>query len=167
MNRSIFILLGSNVGDRNSHLNYARQEISRLIGEIITVSSIYKTAAWGKTEQPAFYNQVIEIKSKFTPEKMLSVILEIEKEAGRIRVEKWGPRILDIDILLWGDLVIMTEHLTVPHPEIPNRRFTLLPLNEIAHNFIHPTTMKSISQMLAACTDDLVVEKLSAFGFTG
>lgn len=160
MNKSIFILLGSNLGDRNSNLRSARQEISRSVGEIVTASSIYKTAAWGKTEQPAFYNQVIEIKSVLTPKKMLSGILEIEKKAGRIRDEKWGARILDIDILFYNDDVISTETLTIPHPHIPDRKFTLLPLSEIAGDFKHPITGKSVNEMLAACIDDLSVEKV-------
>src|SRR5690349_1456128 len=129
MNNSIFILLGSNLGDRKSNLSHARQEISRSIGEIVTASSIYKTAAWGNTEQPAFYNQVIEVSSMLTPEKMLSGILEIEKKAGRVRETKWGPRTIDIDILFYGDIVLSTETLTIPHPRIPDRRFTLLPLS--------------------------------------
>jgi 2-amino-4-hydroxy-6-hydroxymethyldihydropteridine diphosphokinase len=162
MNKSIFILLGSNLGDRNSNLSYARQEISRSIGEIVTVSSIYKTAAWGKTEQPAFYNQVIEIKSVLIPEKMLSGILEIEKKVGRARGEKWGPRIIDIDILFYKDDVLSTETLIIPHPRIPDRKFTLLPLSEIAGNLKHPVTGKTVNEMLAMCTDDLLVEKLNS-----
>lgn len=160
MNNSIFILLGSNLGDRDSNLRYAQQEISRSIGEIVTVSSIYKTAAWGKTEQPDFYNQVLEITSTLTPEKMLSGILEIEKKAGRVRDTKWGPRIIDIDILFYKDVVISTETLTVPHPRIPDRKFTLLPLSEIAGDLKHPVTGKTISDLLAACTDVLLVERV-------
>ncbi len=160
MNSSIYILLGSNLGDRSSHLSYARQEISRLIGEIVTVSSIYKTAAWGNQDQPSFYNQVIEIKSTLTPEKMLSNILEIEQKAGRIREEKWGSRIIDIDILLYGDTILATDELILPHPRIADRKFTLIPLSEIASDLIHPVTAKSIHQMLDSCTDNLPVEKL-------
>lgn len=160
MNKSIFILLGSNLGDRDSNLRYARQEISRSIGEIVTVSSIYKTAAWGNTDQPAFYNQVIEITSVLTPEKMLSGVLDIEKKAGRIREAKWGPRIIDIDILFYGDVVTSTETLTIPHPRIPDRKFTLLPLSEIAGSLKHPISGKTVNEMLAECIDDLPVEKV-------
>jgi len=161
MSIPIYILLGSNLDDRQGNLNYARQEISRLIGAIITASSIYKTAAWGNTQQPDFYNQVIEINSALSPEELLTGILEIEKKAGRVRKEKWGARIIDIDILFYGNSIITGEHLTIPHLEISNRKFTLMPLSEIAGDFIHPVTRKSINQMLAACTDELKVEKLN------
>ncbi len=161
MGASIFILLGSNMGDRHSNLDYGRQEISRSIGGIITASSIYKTAAWGNVDQPDFYNQVIEIHSTFSPEDLLFHLLEIEKMAGRIRREKWGPRVLDIDILFYGDFILASENLTIPHPEISNRKFTLLPLVEIAPGFIHPITHKTINQMLLECRDDLAVEKLN------
>jgi 2-amino-4-hydroxy-6-hydroxymethyldihydropteridine diphosphokinase len=160
MQRSIFILLGSNMGDRNSHLNYAKLEISRLAGNIITASSIYKTDAWGNTDQPAFYNQVVEIQSRLSPEELLSTILEIEKKAGRVRDEKWGPRILDIDILFFGDCVLASDNLTIPHPQIGNRRFTLMPLAEIAGKFVHPVTRQTVDQMLAMCSDSLKVEKV-------
>jgi 2-amino-4-hydroxy-6-hydroxymethyldihydropteridine diphosphokinase len=160
MNNSIFILLGSNLGDRPTNLALARQEISRLIGKIITTSSVYKTAPWGNTNQPDFYNQVIEISSSLHPGQLLDGILEIETTMGRQRAVKWGPRIIDIDILLWGSHVIKSQSLTIPHPELPHRRFTLLPLSEIAPNFIHPGENKTILTLLTACTDKLEVEKI-------
>jgi 2-amino-4-hydroxy-6-hydroxymethyldihydropteridine diphosphokinase len=160
MNNSIFILLGSNLGDRPTNLALARQEISRLIGKIITTSSVYKTAPWGNTNQPDFYNQVIEISSLLHPGQLLDGILEIETTMGRQRAVKWGPRIIDIDILLWGSRVIKSQSLTIPHPDLPHRRFTLLPLSEIAPNFIHPGERKTILTLLAACTDKLEVEKI-------
>jgi 2-amino-4-hydroxy-6-hydroxymethyldihydropteridine diphosphokinase len=164
MQSSIFILLGSNLGDRNSHLNYARQEISRLAGDIITVSSVYKTDAWGNTEQPAFFNQVIEIQSNLTPKELLFTILKIEKNAGRVREAKWGPRVLDLDILFFGDTILVSDDLTIPHPQIANRRFTLLPLAEIASTFIHPVTRLTMDKMLQLCTDNLMVKKIQSEG---
>lgn len=160
MQHSIFILTGSNLGDQKGHLNYARQEISRKAGEIITVSSIYQTEAWGNSNQPAFYNQVLEIQSRLTPQKLLSTILEIEKAAGRVRHEKWGPRILDIDILFFGDVIVSTDALTIPHPHIAKRRFTLMPLAEIAPHFINPVSGLTVEQMLQQCADQLAVEKI-------
>ena len=132
MHNQIFILLGSNLGNKQANLNDARQEISRLAGKIVTASSIYKTAPWGNSHQPEFYNQVIELSSSLEAEVLLSMVLDIEKKMGRIRKDRWEPRVIDIDILFWGGAIIRTDHLTVPHPEIPHRKFTLLPLIEIA-----------------------------------
>jgi len=160
MDNPIFILLGSNLGDRQKNLDQARQEISRSVGDIITTSATYKTAAWGNKQQPDFFNQVIEIRSSHDPNKLISDTQLIEEKMGRIRKEKWGPRIIDIDILFYGDIVISNEKITIPHPEIPNRRFTLLPLSEVAPDFIHPVLKRSVFQLLKACADDLLVEKL-------
>ena len=160
MSAPIYILLGSNLGDRQENLDRARQEISRNIGPIITTSGLYKTAAWGNTDQPDFYNQVISIQYSDDPWKLLSGIQMIEQKMGRIRKEKWGPRIIDIDILFYGNSVISSNELTIPHPGIPDRKFTMLPLAEIAADFIHPTLKKSVLEMLAACKDGLPVEKL-------
>lgn len=159
MNEPIFILLGSNVGDCQANLLNARQEISRSIGKIITTSSVYKSAPWGNTHQPDFFNQVIEVNSTLTPDNLLEGILDIEKSLGRKRGVKWGPRIIDIDILLWGTRSINTPQLVVPHPELPNRKFTLLPLTEIAPEFLHPGEKKTIRELLEACTDPMKVEK--------
>ena len=160
MNIPILILLGSNLGDRQENLDQARQEISRFVGEIITTSSIYKTAAWGNTQQPDFYNQVIEIRSPHDPHQLILATQKIEQTMGRIRKEKWGPRIIDIDMLFYGDSIISNENLTIPHPEISNRRFTLLPLAEVAPDFMHPVLKKNVHQLLKACKDNLPVEKI-------
>lgn len=159
MNEPIFILLGSNVGDCQANLLNARQEISRGIGKIITTSSVYKTAPWGNTHQPDFFNQVIGINSTLSPDELLEGIQKIEKRLGRKREVKWGPRIIDIDILLWGARTMKTPHLTIPHPELPHRRFALLPLAEIAPEFLHPGEKKTIRDLLEASTDRLKVEK--------
>lgn len=160
MNEPIFILLGSNVGDCQKNLLNARHQISRSIGKIITASSVYKTAPWGNTHQPDFFNQVIEVNSTLTPDNLLEGIQDIEKRLGRKRAVKWGPRIIDIDILLWGSRTIKTLQLVVPHPELPNRRFTLLPLTEIAPHFIHPHKNESMLKLLEECPDLLEVERI-------
>jgi 2-amino-4-hydroxy-6-hydroxymethyldihydropteridine diphosphokinase len=161
MNSNIFLLLGTNLGDRTSNLDRARQEISA-IGDIKATSSIFKTAAWGKTDQPAFYNQVIKISTFLAPVILLEKILSIEAVMGRVRDEKWGPRIIDIDILFFDDKIINTSALTVPHPGIPDRMFTLLPLHELAPLLVHPVLKKNISTLLKESTDTLEVERLES-----
>jgi 2-amino-4-hydroxy-6-hydroxymethyldihydropteridine diphosphokinase len=159
MNHNIFLLLGTNLGDRLQNLALAQQKIGSFCN-IINMSSIYVTEAWGKTDQPAFYNQVLEVVSDLDPHKLLALLLEIEKEIGRVRLEKWGPRVIDIDLLFYNNQVINEDDLIVPHPGIPNRRFTLLPLHEIAPDMIHPLLKKNISTLLNECTDTLRVEKI-------
>jgi len=157
MTSNIFLLLGSNLGDRLNNLTTARLLIEEKVGEIIHKSAVYRTEAWGKTDQPEFYNQVIQLQSMLLPEDLLAIVLMIEKEMGRVRVEKWGTRIIDIDILFYNTSLIKTDTLQVPHPEIQNRKFTLLPLDEIAADFIHPGLQKTIHQLLAECEDQLPV----------
>ncbi len=159
MNHNIFLLLGTNIGDRALNLEQAIDGIGKL-GEVITISGVYKTEAWGKTDQPEFFNQVIEIQSSFSPQVLLQKILSLEIELGRKRIEKWGPRVIDIDILLYDSEVIQEENLKIPHPGLPYRRFTLLPLNEIASLFIHPVFKKNINTLLKECADVLKVDKV-------
>jgi 2-amino-4-hydroxy-6-hydroxymethyldihydropteridine diphosphokinase len=159
MNEKIYILLGSNKGERLDYLKKSHHEIARICGAIISKSSIYITEAWGNTKQASFLNQVIEIESVLTPEALLSNLLAIEARLGRKREEKWGPREIDLDILFYGSQVIHLEHLKIPHPEIQNRRFTLQPLVELASDFIHPTIGASLGQLLKICDDTLDVKK--------
>ena len=161
MNTDIFLLLGTNLGDRLGNLRIARAEIEAHVGEIVRASSIYRTAAWGKTDQPDFYNQVICIDSTLSAQHILTKIFNIEEHMGRERLEKWGARLIDIDILFIGNAQIDSPSLKVPHPEIVNRRFTLVPLAEIAHDFVHPSNQKKISELLEECPDHLPVEKVT------
>lgn len=160
MIEGIFLLLGSNLGDKKTVLANAREKINQEIGPVTQTSALYETAAWGKTDQPSFYNQVVEVQSSMPPEKILKKINAIEEHLGRVRHEKWGARIIDIDILYYNTTVLESEELTIPHPGIPERRFTLIPLVELAPDFIHPTLRKSNSQLLIACTDTLDVQKV-------
>lgn len=160
MTEGIFILLGSNLGDRNSNLAEAKGLIGQQIGSLVHQSSIYETAAWGKTDQPSFYNQVIQISSSLSPQKLINKTQKIEKELGRVRKEKWGERIIDIDLLYFNQFIINELKLQVPHPGIPDRRFTLIPLDEIATDFVHPQLQKTNKQLLANCNDGLEVKKL-------
>jgi 2-amino-4-hydroxy-6-hydroxymethyldihydropteridine diphosphokinase len=160
MERDIFLLLGSNEGDCLFNLMLARQFISNSAGKIITCSSLYRTAPWGKNDQPEFYNQVVEIESDQTPLQLLDAVLSIEHRLGRKRHEKWGPRIIDIDILFMGSQIITLPELQLPHPGIADRKFTLAPLAEIAEDFIHPVLNKKIKTILMECTDPLPVHRL-------
>lgn len=154
----IYLLIGSNLGNKRLNLEQARDRISRELGPVITASSIYKTAPWGKSDQPDFYNQAVMVNTILTPAKALEKIQSIELTMGRTRHEKWGSRIIDIDILFWGERSINASNLTIPHPEIPNRKFVLITLAEINSNFIHPTLNRSVSELLKSCPDTLVVE---------
>ncbi|MGZ8542252.1 MAG: 2-amino-4-hydroxy-6-hydroxymethyldihydropteridine diphosphokinase [Chitinophagaceae bacterium] len=159
MNKA-YLLTGGNMGDRQKNLETAYERIEQECGNIVSASSIYETAAWGKKDQPPFLNQVLEIKTELTPRKLLKKILGIEKQVGRVRKEKYGPRILDIDILLFNDEIHNYNALKIPHPEMQNRRFVLVPLAEIAQRIIHPIFKKTIAELLAVCPDELAVKKI-------
>ncbi|HTJ48945.1 MAG TPA: 2-amino-4-hydroxy-6-hydroxymethyldihydropteridine diphosphokinase [Cyclobacteriaceae bacterium] len=159
MKSEVFLLLGTNLGNTSMNLERARIYIKN-IGNIVTESSVYRTKAWGKTDQPDFYNQVLGIVTSVEPEELLQKVLSIESEIGRERKEKWGPRVIDIDILFYENRIIELENLSIPHPGIPSRRFVLQPLAEIAPDFIHPQLKKNIRTLLKECPDILEVEKL-------
>ena len=160
---TVFLLLGSNLGDRNSFL--ANAEIQLLVNDIIIVnkSSIYETAPWGVIDQQPYLNQVLEVTAYFTPLGLLETILAIETKLGRDRLEKWGSRTIDIDILYFNNEIINEAKLSIPHPLLEKRAFALIPLVEVAKDYIHPLLMKSNKELLDACTDDLKVEKFDPF----
>jgi 2-amino-4-hydroxy-6-hydroxymethyldihydropteridine diphosphokinase len=157
----VYLLTGGNIGDRMHYLFRAKEEISRRCGNILQESSVYETAAWGNEDQEAFLNQVLKIKTALQPHQLLKSILEIEKDIGRKRELKYGPRTVDIDILFFNDEVIDQEGLKVPHPQMQNRKFVLVPLNEMAAEKIHPVFDKSVSQLLTECPDPLAVNKFN------
>ena len=159
--KTVYLLLGSNLGDRLQIMRAARKLIAMEIGHIVSASSIYETAPWGVLDQPSFLNQVLEVATEMTPEEVLRIILDIEHELGRIRYERWGARVIDIDILYFESLVVDTARLTIPHPRLHERRFTLAPLSEVAPNFIHPILNKNSEQLLAECIDTSEVKLLS------
>ncbi len=145
MKNNIFILLGSNLGDRQALLSLARQAIQAQCGKILKLSHLYETAPWGGFESDNwFLNQVIEIESVMDANQLLYSLLEIEKNLGRIRTSmQYSSRNIDIDLLYFGDEMINSAQLKVPHPRLHLRKFTLLPLCEIAANFMHPLLQKN------------------------
>ena len=157
----VYLLTGGNIGDRANYLLQAKEEIKKRCGAVLQTSSLYQTAAWGNENQGAFLNQVLEIKTSLGPEELLKTILQIEEVLGRKRELRYGPRTIDIDILLFNDEVINLHGLKVPHPQLQNRRFVLVPLNEIAPDKMHPLLKKTISQILAECPDPLAVNKFN------
>jgi 2-amino-4-hydroxy-6-hydroxymethyldihydropteridine diphosphokinase len=159
MTNGKILLLGTNLGDRWNNLIRCREMIAKEVGNILQASSIYETAAWGKTDQPSFLNQVLIIETGLTPVKLLKTLNVIEDNMGRVRKEKWGERLIDIDILYYDDLLMDTPELKIPHPEIINRRFTLEPLNELAPNLIDLKQKLSVLEMLQICTDSSDVIK--------
>ena len=159
MNKA-FLLIGSNLGDKKKNFEKAEILLQQYCGAIIQSSSVYQTAAWGKTDQPAFLNQALEIETDLHAEELMKQILRIEETMGRERKEKYGPRIIDIDILLFNDEQHDDPNLRIPHPEMQNRRFALIPLAEIAGNVEHPVLKKSIRRLLAECPDQLDVKKI-------
>jgi len=153
-----FISLGSNLGDRAENLKKALHAIELHVGTIIKRSSVYETKPWGKSNQPDFFNQVILVHSDMSPKNCLLSLSAIEEQMGRKREEQWGARIIDLDLLYADDIIVQTEKLTLPHPGLAQRRFVLVPLVEIAPDFIHPLLKKNQQQLLNECPDLLEVK---------
>jgi 2-amino-4-hydroxy-6-hydroxymethyldihydropteridine diphosphokinase len=155
--KAAYLLIGGNIGDRLGFMAAAKEKMKQKGIEILKLSSIYETAAWGNTNQPSFLNQVLEITTSFSPEDLLTELLSIEQSLGRIRAEKNGARTIDIDILYFESEIISKPGLSVPHDRISIRRFVLVPLTELIPDFIDPKTSKSIVEMLNDCQDTLEV----------
>ena len=160
-NHTVIILAGSNLGNRWENIQDAIELVS-MISTIESKSSLYETEAWGNENQQSFLNQALIIQSEFEAEALLNELLLIENKLGRVRNRKWEPRVIDLDILFFDDEIIQTSNLTVPHPEIQNRKFVLEPLCELIPGFIHPVLKKSVLQLRTDCNDKLEVRKLNA-----
>ena len=174
--KEIFILLGSNRGDRKDYLSRALEMIGSGVGKVSRKSALYETVPWGFEDPTPFLNQVVEIETNLEPEALLELLLTIEARLGRIRpfdgcgcgvsssqvlqnrsdmkeVLSYAGRTIDLDILFYGQRLVFTDKLMIPHPRLHERRFTLVPLNEIAPGFIHPLLKKTISVLLHECKD--------------
>ncbi len=154
------LLLGSNLGNREKFIEDALSLIAQRVGEIQLTSSIYETAAWGKTDQPSFLNVAVAVVTTLNPLQLLETVLEIESDLGRVRHEKWGARLIDIDIIFYGNEIInVDQKLQIPHPEMHKRKFVLLPIAEIAQYYVHPILGQNMSELLLNLTDELTVLK--------
>ena len=148
-----YIALGSNLGDKDANLRQALKMLLVKGLQIRSVSSFFKTEPYGVTDQPEFINAVACVKTDLAPEKLLKLLLDTELEMGRVRLRHWGERNIDLDLLLYDDLIYYSEKLVLPHPDMQNRFFVLQPLSEIAADKIHPVYKKSIQTLLKSLTD--------------
>jgi len=155
----LFLSLGGNLGNTREIFEGAYPLIEKKIGKISVYSSIYQTEAWGPIPQADFLNQVLLVSTTLNPQACLTEMLAIEKEFGRERKERWGPRTLDLDLLYYGDLIIAEADLVVPHPRIAERKFILTPLAEIAPLYVDPVSGLTANAMLMACEDTSEVNR--------
>ena len=152
-----YLLLGTNLGNRTENLSKATAAIRMFLGRVEVQSHVFETEPWGKPHQPNFYNQAIKVTTPCSPLETLHLIKQVEFLLGRDNHEKWAPRVIDIDILFFDNFAIESPVLTIPHPHIAKRRFTLEPMMEIAPELVHPGLNKTINQLYLECTDALNV----------
>ncbi|MCX6248357.1 MAG: 2-amino-4-hydroxy-6-hydroxymethyldihydropteridine diphosphokinase [Bacteroidetes bacterium] len=158
---SLYLLLGSNLGDRKSQLDRSADLIAEMIGPVVMRSSLYETEPWGFASDDLFLNAALQCRTSLSPEEVMQRIERIEKLFGRERPGTgYSSRIIDIDILFYDGIVVDQEGLKIPHPRLPERRFVLVPLDEIAHSFVHPLSGKTIGDILRDCTDLKEVRKI-------
>ena len=143
-----YVALGSNLGDKEANLRRALELLIERGVEIVKTSTFISTEPYGVTDQPQFLNGVCEVRTSLEPLELLHTLLDIEQEMGRVRLRHWGERNIDLDLLLYEDVVMDTSQLKLPHPDMQNRDFVLLPLAEIASELVHPTLQKTISELV-------------------
>ncbi len=144
----VFLSLGSNLGNRKNYLKRAIEKLKDNNIKIIKESNIIETEPYGYKEQAKFLNLALEVETDLEPKDLMKLILEIEGELGRKREKKWGPRVIDIDIIFYDSLIINELNLKIPHPDMQNRLFVLKPMQEIAQDFVHPVLKKTITELL-------------------
>ncbi len=148
MNITVYIALGTNLGDREMNLRAAREALAPQV-RLVAESPVYETAPWGFTDQPHFLNQVIQAEATLTPTQLLAYLKAIESRLGRKPTFRYGPRQVDLDILFYGDEIIQSEHLTIPHPRLHERAFVLVPLADLAADLLHPGRHQTVRELLA------------------
>jgi 2-amino-4-hydroxy-6-hydroxymethyldihydropteridine diphosphokinase len=158
----VYFLLGSNLGDRNMLLKEARGLLAGSVGKEIRSSSVFETQSWGVADLPDYLNQVIEMETNLQPEAVLEKTQAIEEKLHRERTKKWDSRTMDIDILFFGERILNSPNLKIPHPELHKRLFTLAPLEELVPDFVHPILNKTIQKLKQDVDDGLLVKKYTA-----
>ena len=159
--QDVYVLLGSNLGDRLALISRATSMIEIEIGEVVARSALYETASWGNTDQPDFINQALQLRTNLSAQEVLEKSLGIETTLGRQREEKWGSRTIDIDLLFYGSSVINESNLVIPHPHLHERAFALIPLSEVAPELIHPIFGQSVSVLCRNLEDRLSVKRIN------
>jgi 2-amino-4-hydroxy-6-hydroxymethyldihydropteridine diphosphokinase len=155
-----YLLLGTNLGNKEGNLSKAVCALKKL-GKVKKLSAIYETEPWGFADERNFFNMALSLETELTPFELLAEILKIEVSIGRTRQEKqWVAREMDIDIIFWDNEIINEEELVIPHPHLKNRKFVLVPMNEIASGLIHPLYRKTVKQLLSECPDESEVDLL-------
>jgi len=155
----VFLQLGSNLGNRVLLLKDAILAIENKVGDIVEFSKVYESAPWRVEGQEKYLNQMLKVKTTLLADEVLSIVLDIENQLGRVRIEKWGERLIDIDIIFYNDSIIETPDLCIPHKHLHERMFVLTPLHDIAPQMVHPKYNKTIEELWRMCKDtDLVKE---------
>ena len=150
---TVYLQLGSNIGNRQEQLEFAIFEIKEKVGDITDFSKVYESSPWRVDGQSNYLNQVLEVETNIDADKVLSLALSIEEDLGRKRIEKWGERLIDIDIIFYNNDIIEKVDLCIPHKHMHERKFVLTPLCEIARDYLHPKYNKTVADLLDECSD--------------